>query len=114
MINFACKQFKLEEIIKCGLGLTKADCKVFMNLLNESDWVTTESIAKKLDLNLSTVQRAVKKLFTSEILDRTQENLDGGGYIFLYRHKPKKVIKKIIMSKVSDWTVLVSSALDKW
>ena len=114
MINFACKRFKLEEIIKCGLGLTKADCKVFMYLLDESDWVTTESIAEKLDLNLSTVQRAVKKLFTSEILDRTQENLDGGGYIFLYQHKPKKIIKKIIMGKVSDWTVLVDSALNKW
>ncbi|MFH0870746.1 MAG: MarR family transcriptional regulator [archaeon] len=115
MIDFACKQFKIEEIIKCSLMLTKADFKVLVMLSGSSkEWFTTEQLAKKLKLNLSTVQRAVKKLHGSGLVDRNQNNLDNGGYIYIYRAKAKEDVRSVIMGIVNNWVIKVESELKKW
>ena len=41
MIDFACKRFEIDKIIKCGLNLSKADFKVMKELLTKDDYVTT-------------------------------------------------------------------------
>lgn len=114
MIDFACKQFSLDEIIKCSLGLSKADSKVMHFLLKERDWITAKDLAKKLSLNLTTVQRAVKKLHEKEVLTRSQENLKDGGYIFHYRIKNKKELRALIMQLVHSWVKNVEKELEKW
>jgi predicted transcriptional regulator len=115
MIDFACQEFKIESIIKCSLMLTKADFKVMRFLSDDGkDWFTTEEIAKKLKLNLSTVQRAVKKLHEKSLADRTQNNLDNGGYIYLYRSKSKEHIRSIIMGIVNNWVAKVNLELQRW
>lgn len=115
MIDFACKQFSLDEVLKCSLGLSKADFGVFKFLVeNDDDVFTTEKISKKLGLNLSTVQRAVKKLFEKQLLKRYQVNLDNGGYVFQYQIKPKKEIREVVMGIVSSWSHTFESALNKW
>lgn len=114
MIDFACKRFKIEEIIKCGLGLTRADYEIFSHLVEIEKWCTTESIANKLSLNLSTVQKAVKKLHEKDILERMQKNLNNGGYIYNYRIKPKPYIRSLIMKIVDNWAKKVGESLKEW
>ena len=115
MIDFACKQFKLDEVIKCALGLTKADFSVLEYFMEHAeDWQTTDMVAEKLDLNLSTVQRSVKKLHEKDVLQRTQQNLDGGGYIFQYKLFSKKHIRSLIMGIVDKWKSTVENSLNKW
>jgi len=115
MVNFACKQFEIEAIIKCGLGLTKADCKVIQFLLkNNAEWFTSETIAKKLNFNLTTIQRSLKRLTERDITIRSQNNLDHGGYIYLYQAKGKKEIRKTIMDIINSWTKKVEKELEEW
>ena len=115
MIDFACKQFKLDEVVKCGLGMTKADMVVFKFLVaNLTEEFTTEELSKKLGLNLTTIQRAVKKLHEAEVLHRTQKNLEGGGYLFYYHSKGKKKIKEIVMSIISKWVGKVDEEFLNW
>lgn len=114
MIDFACKQFKMEEIIKCGLGLSKADCKIFTFLLENDETFKTEEIAEKLEFNLSTVQRAVKKLHEKGILMRKQTNVSGGGFYYNYEIKSRKDIKVIIMEVIHSWVNSVESEFDSW
>lgn len=114
MIDFACRQFKLDEVIKCGLGLSRADFRVMENLAQEQAWTTSEEIADRLGLSLSTVQRAVKKLSEDGIIDRTQSNLDGGGYVFEYRMKDRPVVRKIIIDIVRKWLKRVETEIEKW
>ena len=75
MIDFACKRFKLSEIIKCGLGLTRAEYKVLEYFIDHEDLFSTEQLAENIGLNLSTIQRTVKKLFEKDLLTRNQNNL---------------------------------------
>jgi len=114
MIDFACKRFSLDEIIKCSLSLSKADCKIMHSLLKEQDWITTKDLAKKLNLNITTVQRAVKKLHGKNVLTRSQENLKDGGYIFFYKIKNKKELRELIMQLVNDWVNNVEKELNNW
>lgn len=115
MIDFACKEFNVEDVIKCALNLTKSDLKVMKYFLNGIDqWVDTESLSRVLDLDISTVQRSVKKLHEKNILQRSQQNLDGGGYIFRYKTNSRTKIKNIIMNVVNSWAERLGQELDKW
>jgi predicted transcriptional regulator len=115
MIDFACKEFKIEAVIKCGLNLTKADLQVLKYFLQfGQNWLKTETIADELKLNLSTVQRSVKKLHEREILIRSQNNMDGGGYFFVYKIQSKKDIRELIMDIVHNWVKRVDTELQTW
>jgi predicted transcriptional regulator len=115
MIDFACKEFKIEDVIKCALNLTKADLNVMKYFLNEPDrWVDTDALSKVLKLDISTVQRSVKKLYEKEILQRSQQNLDGGGYIYIYKIHSKNRIKNIIQKIVQSWADRLGQELEQW
>lgn len=114
-MDFACKEFKIEDVIKCALSLTKADLKVMKYFLNETErWTDTESVSKALKLDLSTIQRSVKKLHEKEILQRSQQNLDGGGYVFIYKIHSRTKIRNIITSIVNSWADRLGQELEKW
>ncbi len=115
MIDFACKEFKVEDVIKCALNLTKSDLIVMKYFLSENEhWVDTESLSKALNLDISTIQRSVKKLHEKEILQRSQQNLDGGGYIYRYKINSRVEVKNIVMNVVSSWAERLGQELEKW
>lgn len=115
MIDFACKEFKVEDVIKCALNLTRADLKVMKYFVNNMEhWVDTDTLSQALEFDLSTIQRSVKKLYEKEILQRSQQNLDGGGYIFIYKIHSKTRIKNIIMSIVQMWADRLEKELEQW
>ncbi len=63
MIDFACKEFKVEDVILCALNLTKYYLTVMNYFLSETEhWVDAESLSKALNLDISAIQRSVKKL----------------------------------------------------
>lgn len=114
-MDFACKRFSIEEVIKCGLSLTKADYKILEFFVEKQDEeFTTDEIAKELGLNLTTIQRGVKKLFDSSILERNQKNLAGGGYVFYYNLHSKSRVRKVLMDVVHSWVNKVDQELKKW
>lgn len=113
-IDFACKAFKLQEVIKCGLSLTKAEFSVMIFLIRKKEFFSSTKISKEIGLELSTVQRTLKKLFEKKIITRSQRNLQNGGYIYIYQANNKKIIKNEIMEIVNKWVKKVDSELDEW
>ncbi|MEN7982412.1 MAG: helix-turn-helix domain-containing protein [Nanoarchaeota archaeon] len=114
MIDFACKQFDLDDIIKCGLGLTKKEVEIMKYFLkNKNKECTTFSISKKLDLNLTTIQKAVKKLSEKNIIIRHQKNLSNGGYVYTYEINSKQKIRKILKNIIKNWADKVEEEIDK-
>lgn len=113
MIDFACKEFALDEVVKCALGLSKADFKVLQKFTSEA-WFTTEELAHSLNLNITTVQRAVKKLHEKGLIDRKQKNLLTGGYEFQYSLQERKIISKIVLSTLQGWVKKVDANLERW
>ena len=115
MIDFACKEFDLDEIIKCSLGITKAEFNLVKLLLSsKKEWFTTQELSKELDLNLSTIQRCVKSLSEKNIIVRRQENLNSGGYLFRYQLKKREELRQRIKDTISRWVARANDELDKW
>jgi len=114
MIDFACKKFDIEEVIKCSLALSKSDFRILKFLMQNDDSFSTEELSKKLDLDKSTIQRSVKKLHSQGLITRGQINQTIGGYLFLYRIKEKERIRKIILDIVEGWTENVRRGIKSW
>lgn len=112
MIDFACKSVKIEEVIKCSFGLTKAELGVLNFLLKHlSTQFSSDDLAEKTKLDLSTIQRTLKKLHERDILLRTQKNMDSGGYFFVYELKNKKHIHDLLMKNIQGWVKRVERVL---
>ena len=115
MIDFACKEFDLEDIIKCGLGLTKTEFSIFKYFLNhKGKELITSEISKELKLNLTTIQKATKKLHEKGILIRHQKNLNNGGYVYTYEIESKQKIRFVIKKLIKNWSNKVEEEIDKW
>ncbi|MCL5730204.1 MAG: MarR family transcriptional regulator [Candidatus Pacearchaeota archaeon] len=114
MIDFACKKFDLEEVIKCSLGLSKAEFRLLKFLVEHEGKFTTEDLSKKLKLDKSTIQRSVKKLHEKNLVSRSQVNQSVGGYIFLYSLKDKGNIRKIVTDTIDNWVNVFKSKISAW
>jgi predicted transcriptional regulator len=114
MMDFACRRISLDEVIKCGLGLTKSDFIVLSYFIKHRTLFSTKDISDALKLDISTVQRTVKKLFEKSILERNQINLAEGGYQFEYRARKKEEIKRIVLGIVESWSKRVEDEFEKW
>ena len=75
---------------------------------------TTEDLAKKLELDKSTIQRAVKKMHEKDLLTRSQINQTVGGYIFLYKIKDKQNLRKIVLNTLEGWMDVFREKINKW
>lgn len=114
MIDFACKRFEIDEIIKCSLSLTRAELKIIKFFLkNTSGSFNSVEIKKKLGLQLSTVQKALKKLNSKRVLKRSQKNLKNGGYVYYYSLKPKNSVRIVLKEIISNWVERVEKEIDK-
>ena len=103
MIDFACKKFELDEIFRCSLNLTKSEFRIFYFLMKNRKEYQSKDIAKSLGLDLSTVQRALKKIYGKNVLIRSQRNLESG-YVFLYKIKNIEEVRENILSTIHSWT----------
>ena len=112
-MEFACKQVDVKDVIACSLGLKKSEYKVFEVLLH-SDSITLKSLSKKLDLDRTTLQKIFKTFVNNDLVERYQENLDSGGYIFVYKIKDKQVLKKRINAAIDKWHDAARQAIDNW
>ena len=115
MIDFACKKFEIEEVVKCSLALTKSDYRLLKHFIkNSSDRFSTEELASVLSLDKSTIQRGVKKLHEKGLLFRTQKNQEVGGYLFFYEIKDKEKIRSQIIDIINGWTDRFKEEIKKW
>ncbi len=115
MINFACKKVDLNEAIRCSLNLTKAEFKILdFFMKNSAKRFESKEIAIELGLELSTVQRSMKKMNEKGIIKRSQINLEKAGYTYAYCLCEKKDIKEIIKQTVNGWMESFEKEIGRW
>ncbi|MFP4402634.1 MAG: helix-turn-helix domain-containing protein [Candidatus Nanoarchaeia archaeon] len=115
MVDFACTQISIDDIIKCSFGLTKTELEIFRFLVSHKHTrFSTHELSLKLNLDITTIQKAVKKLTSKGILKKDQKNLEQGGYVLLYQCIGQEHIKKIIMSNFENFSKKVEESLCDW
>ena len=95
--SFACKNIDFAEIIKCSFNLNKTEYTLFLFLISFKGSKSIKELSEGLNLDRSTIQKAIKLLTEKNIVKRIQTNLTTGGYLFSYKIKDKKELKKKIL-----------------
>ena len=114
-MDFACKKIELKELIRCSFSLTKSEFFIIDFLIrNEKEEFSSQELSSKLKLDLSTIQRALKKMHSKELLRRGQKNLSPGGYIYFYQVKDKNEIKKKLSKIIDGWSENVRKKIKSW
>ena len=114
MIDFACRKFQMQEVIMCSLGLNKLDFAIVTTLLEAKEDMSINEIARKNNIDRTTAQKAIKRLFEKGLIERYQKNLERGGYLFVYRLIGKRALKDKIISIIESWHKSVMKELERW
>jgi len=113
MIDFACKKFDLNEVIRCSLNLTKKEFKILEYLMkNPKKEFTTQQIAGVFNIGLSTSQKAIKNISEKGLLKKIQKNLNKGGYTIIYSIKEQRVLKQRILEIIHSWVKKVEKEIE--
>ncbi len=115
MIDFACKRFDIEEIIKCGFGLTKSEFVLLKYFLNNcSKEFDSKTLSKKMEFDLTTIQKALKKFSELGLVKRSQRNLGSGGYVYVYTCISKKYVREKLKEIIFKWSKNAEKEVDFW
>lgn len=112
-INFACRDVPIEQVIRCGLGLSKSEYEVLIFFLKNNKEFSIDEVSSLTKKDRTTVQKQIKSLIDSNILFRRQENLDNGGYKFYYKIKDKEKLKSIILDNFKNYQNRVINVIEK-
>jgi len=110
---FACKKIDKENLLRCSLGLNKMEYKVFVFLFANDRWFKVSSIARHMNLDRTSIQKAVKKLVAKSLVVRIQKNIVKGGYVYFYRANQKDMIKSNILRIIHEWCESVVKEIER-
>ena len=113
MISFSCKKISKEDLIKCSLVLNKTEYNVLIFLLKKDKRFTATQISAVMELDRTTIQKSITHLVDKELVKRTQRNISGGGYTFLYLIEDKEEIKNRIKEVIQKWCKGVEDAINE-
>lgn len=114
VVEFACGKIEFQDIIACSLSLKKSEYKLFEFLVKEEKPLTIADMIKKLNLDRTTVQKVLKNFLSKNLVQRYQQNLDNGGYVFRYIVRDRNAIKKHIKNMLTQWYQETNYNIDKW
>lgn len=82
-------------------------------MLRYNKTITVSQISKAMELERTTIQKAIKNLLEKNLITRIQKNLPRGGYVFFYRPNNKDKIKAKMKGITYKWYKKVEEAIAK-
>lgn len=114
MIHFACKRIEIGEIVRCSFALSKSEYGVLEILAKSKNPLSVQEISKRLSLERTGTQKALKGLLEKGIALRKKCNLPGGGYSYCYFAASPSDLKKRMKESVKGWVSGVYREIDSW
>jgi len=113
--QYLCQNFDIESILKCSFGLSDAELKVFIELLNcNKKKECVNNLAEKLGRDRSTIQKIVLRLSEVGLVLKEKKILKEGGHIFYYIPLSKEELRKTMILTVEEWHKSVKNAILNW
>ena len=112
MITFSCKKITKEELLRCSFNLNRTEYNVLSFMLKNDKTCKISQISKAMELERTTIQKAIKGLVSKGLIKRLQRNLSRGGYVFLYRMNNKDDIKNEMKEIIYKWYKGVEKEID--
>jgi predicted transcriptional regulator len=103
MSEYLKQDMECDGLLECIHGLKSLDKEIFVLLTEQSDPITVDEIAEKVDRERSTAYRSVQRLITSGFVQKEQVNYDQGGYYHVFRPTDPDEIADDMQRMLNDW-----------
>lgn len=87
---------------------------LFRFLLEQDESMSVSAIGEATGKDRTTVQKAMKKLLSQNIVHKHQVNLEQGGYTFVYAIKDKEFLRRRMLAVVEHWYDQVLKEIHQW
>jgi predicted transcriptional regulator len=112
-VDFACRRFPIDQVLRCSFGLSNAEFLVMKTLLSRGE-KSVEELSTLLGKDRTTVQRTMKPLLAKGLVRRRQYNLESGGYQYGYTPQDREAIKRRIQEHFDHFTRTVNEEIGRW
>ena len=112
-VDFACKRFSMDQVLRCAFGLSNPEFRILKVLLTRGER-SVEEIAGALGKDRTTIQRAIKGLVEKGLIKRRQYNLYSGGYVYHYLPQHKEEIKKRVQEHFEGFSRMIRDEIGRW
>ncbi len=112
-IDFACRTIDLAQVVRCSLGLTRAEHRILRAALKTKKF-SVDSLSRKMGLDRTTIQKGLKKLLEKGLVDRRQLNRESGGYAYVYAAKDAAAVRKKVRETVCEWARRAEEEVESW
>ena len=103
MSEYLKQDMECEGLLECIHGLKNLDKEIFRLLTEQSEPLTVDEIAEKVDRERSTAYRSVQRLVKSGFVQKEQINYDQGGYYHVFRPTDPDEIADDMQRMLNDW-----------
>ncbi len=114
MVEYMCKQFEFNSLVKCSFSLSDSELKIFLELMKCNNPICVVALSKKIKRDRSTIQKVMKTLLEKDLVFKKKINLEEGGYIFYYSPRSKSELKKQMLDSIKVWHSNVKKEIMKW
>ncbi|HIH32528.1 TPA: HTH domain-containing protein [Candidatus Woesearchaeota archaeon] len=111
-MDITCGKLDIKDIIACSLSLKKSEYRIFELLIKSRSNLTIQQLSEQLSLDRTTIQKILKTLTNKGLIQRFQQNLENGGYIFNYKIKDKNSVKNHIKDSLRQWSESAIKQID--
>lgn len=111
MINFACKTFSVNQVLKCSFNLNQTELNILKELIKKES--NTNNLSEILKKHKSVIQRGITKLLKNKLITRRQVNLKKG-YEYCYKTISKEELKNKANNYFKQFTETVNRTINEW
>jgi len=111
MINFACKVFSNNQVLRCSFGLNETELNTLKELIKKES--STNDLSEALKKHKSVIQRGIKKLLKNKLITRRQVNLQKG-YEYYYKAISKEELKNRANNSFKLFNETVNKTINDW
>lgn len=103
MSEYLKQDMECDGLLECIHGLKALDKEIFVLLTQQTEPITVDEIAEKVDRERSTAYRSVQRLINSGFVQKEQVNYDQGGYYHVFRPTDPDEIADDMQRMLNDW-----------
>lgn len=102
MVGLFSKSFeKPSDLLCCAFGLRDSEIDTYFTLIDGPK--TVEQISELIGKDRSTVQRVLNKLHKKNLVERSTQLIDRGGYYYEYSAISTDKVRREILAQLDDW-----------
>ena len=92
---------KPSDLLCCAFGLRDSEIDTYFTLIDGPK--TVEQISELIGKDRSTVQRVLIKLHKKNLVERSTQLIDRGGYYYEYSAKSTDKVRREILAQLDEW-----------